>query len=64
MSQMVIRAVLTVGRSLPVYPQFQTFRCTALTDAMGHNPTLGLRQSLDSSGHRCIGFWRLSLPLT
>jgi hypothetical protein len=30
----VIRVVLTVGRSLPVYPQLRTYRCTALTDAM------------------------------
>jgi hypothetical protein len=32
--QWVIRVVLTVGRSLPVYPQLRTYRCTALSDAM------------------------------
>jgi hypothetical protein len=30
----IISAVLTVGLSRPVYPQLQTCRCTALTDAM------------------------------
>jgi hypothetical protein len=30
----VISAILTVVRLLPVFPQFQTCRCTALTDAI------------------------------
>ena len=30
----IISAVLTVGLSRPFYPQLQTCRCTALTDAM------------------------------
>jgi hypothetical protein len=33
-------AVLTIVRSLPVYPQLQTSRCTALTVAMGQLRTL------------------------
>src|SRR5216684_1034047 len=32
-------AVLTVGRLLPIYPQLQTCRCTALTDAMCQQET-------------------------
>src|SRR5216684_561081 len=34
----VISAILTVVRLLPVFPQFQTCRCTALTDAMCQKP--------------------------
>ncbi len=30
----VISAIFIVVRLLPVFPQFQTCRCTALTDAM------------------------------
>src|SRR5216683_3811140 len=35
----VISAILTVVRLLPVFPQLQTCRCTALTDAMCHEAT-------------------------
>ena len=30
----VISAILTVVQLLPIFPQLQTCRCTALTDAM------------------------------
>ena len=33
------RVVFTVGKLLPVYPQLRICRCTAQTDAMGHNAT-------------------------
>jgi len=40
----VISAILTVVRLRPVFPQFQTCRCTALTNAMCHH-----RKSVDFS---------------
>jgi len=40
-----ISADLTVGRSLPVYPQLRTYRCTALTDVMCHKETHALQQT-------------------
>ena len=36
----VISAILTVVRLLPVFPQLQTGRCTAITDAMCQQRTL------------------------
>ena len=32
----VIRVIMAVGRSLPVYLQLRTYRCTARSDAMCH----------------------------
>jgi hypothetical protein len=41
---MVNRIVLTVGRSLPVFPQLRTCRRSARTDAMCHERTLTERR--------------------
>jgi hypothetical protein len=40
----VLRVVLTVGRSLPVFPQLRTCRRSARTDAMCHERTLTERR--------------------
>src|SRR5216683_7752628 len=57
----VISAILTVVRLLPVFPQLQTCRCTALTDAMCHERTSGTlpnrskTRSYGVRGH--LAFW-------
>ena len=51
----VIRAIFAVGPLLPIYPQLQTCRCTALTDAMGQ-PTHALRQIMSSCSVRIPSF--------
>jgi hypothetical protein len=47
----VISAILTVVRLLPVFPQLQTGRCTAITDAMGHCRTQVLQQMTSLFDH-------------
>jgi hypothetical protein len=48
----VIRAILTDVRLLPVFPQLQTCRCTALTGAMGQMADMHVQTLKPSTGEQ------------
>jgi len=57
----VNRVILTVGRSLPVYPQLRTYRCTARSDALCQTQTW-LGQAQRESPAHCCWVWKCAGP--